>query len=159
METEIQKKKPGPKPKARPDSENRAKRPRRHAVGGAGSGGKLNFNGLDHSKYHYRLVTDEGGRIDEIKEYGYEVDTSTSVSTSSVNSVKTGSSHQVTVDKTSGKRGVLMRQPIEFHEEDRALKAKAIDKKEESMYRQLKTEDGRYGEVDATSNLSRKTDD
>ena len=158
METEIEKKKLG-RPAKRPDPENRAKRPRRHAVGGAGLGGKLNFRGLDKEKYHYRVVTDEGGRLDEFKEYGYDIDQSTNISTSSVNSIKTGSSHQVIVDKTSGKKGVLMRQPIEFHEEDKVLKAKAIDKTEESMYRNLKTDDGRYGDVETSNNLSRKTDD
>ena len=52
-----------------------------------------------------------------------------------------------------------MRQPKEYHEEDQKLRAEAIKKSEESMFRQLKTEEGRYGEVENTNSLARPLDD
>ena len=166
MENEVPKKKPGRPAKSvqqeatavRPDKDNRAKRPRRSPVGGPGSRQRLGVVGKEEG-YHYRWVNDEGSRIAEFEEYGYDVDRSKDINVSSISSIKTGSAHSVVVDKKSGQKGVLMRQPIEFHEEDKGLKAKAIDKSEESMYRQLKSEDGRYGSVDKSDNLSRKVDD
>ena len=94
-------------------------------------------------------------RIEELKSYGYEIDTSENITAISGSAVKTGSAHSVVVDKRTGKKGVLMRQPKEFHEEDKAAKAKAIDKTEESMFRKLKTDEGRYGDIENT-NSSRK---
>ena len=52
-----------------------------------------------------------------------------------------------------------MRQPIEFHEEDRKTRAKAIEKSEESMFRKLKNDEGRYGDVENTNSLSRSVED
>lgn len=149
--------KPGPKPK-RPTAENRTSRPRRSAVGGAGSGGRLKFDNLDPD-YHYYLVTDIGTKVEEFKSYGYEVDRDPNVIVSSVNPTQTGSGHSIVVDKRTGEKGVLMRQPKEYHEEDRELRAKAIAKTEESMFRKLKTDEGRYGEVEQSNNLARAVED
>ena len=160
METEIEKKKPGRPAKARPDTENRAKRPRRHAVGGAAGQSVLNVSGnLDTKNFNYRTVNDEGSRIEEMKTYGYDIVQDEDVSYNSSNQIKTGTAHSVVVDKRTGKKAILMRQPIEFHEEDKTLRAKAIAKSEESMLRKLKTEEGRYGDVEATNSFDRKLDD
>ena len=158
MEEIKERKKPGPKPKQRPTTENRTERPRRHAVGGAGSGGRLTADNLDPD-YNYRFVTDEGSRIEEMKGYGYEIDQDHNVTISTVNPMQTGSAKTVVVDKRTGQKGVLMRQPKEYHEEDAKLRAAAIDKSEESMFRQLKTDEGRYGNVEQSNNLARSVED
>ena len=146
---------------ARPDPSNRANRPTRSKTYADGrSNGPLSMAGdLDDKNYHYRVVTDKGNRVEQLKQYGYEVDQNNNLDFMSGSAVKTGSAHSVVVDKRTGEKGVLMRQPIEFHEEDKLAKAKAIDKTEESMFRKLKTEDGRYGEVEQTNSLAKHNDD
>jgi hypothetical protein len=143
----------------RPDSDNRSNRPRRSAVGGANAGGMLNVIGSLDPNYNYRTVNDEGSRIEEMKSYGYEIAPDEDLKYGSSNPTQTGSAHTVVVDKRTGKKGVLMRQPIDYHEEDRVTRAKAIDKTEESMFRKLKTDEGRYGDVERTNSLARKLDD
>lgn len=143
----------------RPDKENRTNRPRRSAVGGAGSGGRLEVMGKDTSKYNYFIVTDEGSKIEEFKSYGYEIDQNNGIKFSSNNEISSGSNHSVVVDRRTGAKGILMRQLKEYHEEDRIARGKAIDKTEESMFRELKEADGRYGDVEKTNSLAKKTDD
>ena len=145
------------KEEARPDPSNR--QGRRSSANRAGAGPMSLTGNLDHEKYAYCVGTDEGNRIEELKSYGYEIDTSQDVSFSGSNAVKTGSAHSVVVDKRTGKKGVLMRQPREFHEEDKKAKQKAIDKTEESMFRKLKTAEGRYGDVEQSNSLAKATED
>lgn len=155
----TQRKKPGPKPKTRPDPSNRANRPRRSSAASKKQGPLALVGDLDHEKYVYRVANEEGNRIEELKSYGFEVDQDQNVNFQSGNAIKTGSAHSVIVDKRTGKKGVLMRQPREFHEEDKKAKAALIDKTEESMFRKLKTEEGRYGEVEQTNSLAKALDD
>lgn len=143
----------------RPDSSNRSNRPRRSSVGGAAGRSVLNVSGELDPNYVYRTVNDEGSRIEQLKSFGYEVVQEKDLGYNSTNEIKTGSAHSVVVDKRTGKKGVLMRQPLEFHEEDKQLKAKAIDKTEESMFRALKTDDGRYGDIENTNSLAKAVDD
>jgi len=143
----------------RPTPSTRAKRPRRSAVGGAGSGGVLNVSGDKDPNFNYRVVNDEGSRVDVMRSFGYEVVTDDSVKFNSGYEIGTGSSHSVVVDKGTGKKAILMRQPMEFHEEDRIKRAKMIDDSEKSMFRKLETEEGRYGEVEQTNSLAKGTDD
>lgn len=145
--------------KNRPDKANRSNRVRRSAVGGAGIGGKLNVIGHLDTDYIYRTVNDDGARIQEMEDFGYEVVNDKNLIYGSSNPNQTGSTVSVVVDKKSGMKGVLMRQPKEYHEEDRELRAEAIAKSEEAMFREIKTEDGRYGDVERTNSLSRKLDD
>jgi hypothetical protein len=144
---------------ARPDPSNRSKRPRRSSANSRANGPLSMVGDLDHEKYVYRVATDEGNRIEELKSYGYEIDTDQNLGFSGSNAVKTGSAHSVVVDKRTGKKGVLMRQPREFHEEDKAAKAKLIDKTEESMFRKLRNDDGRYGGVENTNSLAKAVED
>lgn len=134
-----------PKKLNRPDSTNRSNRPERTAaVGGKRNVLKAGGN-LDHSKYHYYIVNEEN--IAEFQSYGYEIDESNDVNLQSANGRLTGSQSSAVVDRATGKKAVLMRQPIEFHNEDKELRAKAIDESEESMLRDLKEAEGRYGSV------------
>lgn len=158
METTV-KKRGRPAKTERPDSSNRSGRVRRSSATSRTSGPFAIVGDLDHEKYVYRFANDEGNRIEELKSYGYEIDQSQDITLVSGNAVKTGSAHSVIVDKRTGKKGVLMRQPREFHEEDKAAKAKLIDKTEEDIFRRLKTEDGRYGEVERTNSLAKAVED
>ncbi len=142
----------------RPDPSNRAGRRRVSAVGGAGSGGKLGIIGDLDPAYHYRVCNDEGSNIQEMESFGYDIVTSNEVTFKSTNEIKTGSQHSVVVDRSNGLKGILMRQPIEYQNEDRKARAEMISKGEESMFRNLKTEDGRYGDVETGGGMSKKTD-
>ena len=143
----------------RPEIGNRAERPRRSAVGGAGAGNILNVVGDRDPNYNYRIVNDEGSRIQEMEGYGYKIDQSSNLSIGSNNPTQSGTSHSVVVDKATGKKGVLRRQRKEDHEEDKQLRAAAIAKSEESMFRNLKSEDGRYGEVTNTNSLAKSNEE
>lgn len=143
----------------RPDPSNRANRPRRSSAKSKAVGPLAMVGDLDHENYVYRVANDEGNRIEELKGYGFEIVQDKNVEFISGNAVRTGSARTVVVDKQTGKKGVLMRQPREFHEEDKAEKAKIVDKREESIFRKLKTEDGRYGDVEYTNSLARPIDE
>ena len=153
-EITAERKKPGPKPKVNPD--NRSGRVRRSAVGGKQD--VLGVDGYLDPNYNYRWVNDEGSEIDVMKSYGYDVVEDHNVSVRSKNPTGSGSIKSVVVDKRTGKKGVLMRQPIEFHEEDQKLRAKAIAETEASIFRQMKNEDGRYGEIENTNSLAKEAD-
>ena len=118
----------------------------------------LGVDGYLDPNYNYRWVNDEGSEIDVMKSYGYDVVEDHNVSVRSKNPTGSGSIKSVVVDKRTGKKGVLMRQPIEFHEEDRKLRAKAIAESEASIFRQMKNEDGRYGEIENTNSLAKEAD-
>jgi len=157
-ETKVAPKKRG-RPAKKPDPSNRSGRVRRSSANSRLAGPMALSGNFDHENYVYRVANDEGGRIEELKSYGYEIDQSQDVEFLGGNAVKTGSAHSVIVDKRTGKKGVLMRQPREFHEEDKKLKAEIIDKTERDIFRKLKTDDGRYGEVENTNSLAKAVED
>lgn len=140
------------------NNDDRSNRPRRPAVGGAGAGGKLQVTGEKDPNYIYRFETDEGSAIETMKGHGYKVVEDDDVQISSTNPVQSGSLQTVVVDRKTGAKGILMRQKRVHHEEDKKLRAEMIDKSEESMFRNLKTADGRYGEVENTNSLAREAE-
>ncbi len=142
----------------RPDPSNRTGRRRVSSVGGAGSGGKLGIIGDLDPNFNYRVCNDEGSNIQEMESFGYDIDTDPNIGFKSTNEIKTGSQHSIVVDRKTGGKAILMRQPIEFHNEDNQARADMIAKTEKSMFRNLETEEGRYGTVENTNSLSRKTD-
>ncbi len=141
----------------RPDPNNRSERVIRSAVGGTRN--IINPIGELDPNYNYRVVNDEGTRIDELYGYGYDPVIDENLKLGNSNPEQTGSNHTAVVDKRTGKKGVLMRQPIELHEKDRKRRKEEIDKSEESMFRTIKTDDGRYGDVERSNSLARKTDE
>ena len=152
-------KKRGRKPNAaKITAANRSGRPRRSAVGGKQD--VLGVDGPLDPNYNWRIVNDEGSEVDVMKSYGYEVYQGNEVQIRSKNPTGlTGSGKSVVVDKRTGKKGVLMRQPIEFHEEDRKLRAQQIAETEKSIFRKMQNEDGRYGTVEGGTSLAHETDD
>ncbi|MBT8449019.1 MAG: hypothetical protein KJO69_04985 [Gammaproteobacteria bacterium] len=145
------------RPAKRPDPDNRTNRARRSSVNSGKD--RLSVSGNLDKNYHYHIANDEGSRIEELKSYGYEIAPDQNIGFQTKNKIESGSAHSVVVDRRTGKKGVLMRQPIEFHEEDKKAKAELIAEREKSMFRELKQEDGRYGGVENTSSLARSVDD
>lgn len=161
MEETRTRRKPGPKPKQqeikRPDPSNRSGRVRRSSVNSGRD--RLNVSGSPDPNYVYRTVNDEGSRIEEMKSFGYDIVENEDVNYSSANKIGVGKARTVVVDRRTGKKGVLMRQPKEYHDEDAAAKEALLKEKEKSMFRLLKTEDGRYGEVENTNSLAKAIED
>jgi len=133
------------------------KKVRRHAVGRNAS--HLAIIGEKDPNFNYRIANATDTRINELKSYGYEIDQSPDLQIGSANPEQTGSAHSAVVDRGTGQKAVIMRQPIDYQKEDKGLRAKAIDKTEESMFRNIKTEEGRYGGVEKSDSLARKVED
>lgn len=141
----------------RPSPSNRSERPRRSAVGGAGANNVLTTIGQKDPNYFYYFAMES--QVEEFKGYGYEVVQDGDLRVDSRNPISSGSARSVVVNRSNGQKGVLMRQPMEFHKEDQKLRAEAIAKSEESMYRLTKTEEGRYGSVETSNSLAREIED
>lgn len=88
--------------------------------------------------YVYRWVNDVPGRIEQLKERGYEVVTqNVEVGQSTVDrGTNTGSGRSIQVG--GGVTGVLMRIPREYYQEDQAAKAAENDALEAAMRRKAK---------------------
>ena len=104
-------------------------------------------HGQDTDGYKLRWVNDTDNRLQTFKTAGYEY----------VESAKVGDSH---VDGTHNENGVvskemgkgttayLMKQRLDYFEEDKAAKQKIVDETEESMRRKPDdNRDGQYGEI------------
>jgi hypothetical protein len=83
----------------------------------------------------YRIVNDEGGRVEAFEDIGYEVVTH-DVKIGKARAGRTrgepGSTHVINVG--GGKKAVLMRQAQENYDEDQTLKAQRIKRTEDIMY-------------------------
>lgn len=96
--------------------------------------------------YKYRWVNDDGARIPEFKEGGYEavIDRTMVVGDSSTSSPSTLGAH-VTKNVGQGVTAHLMRIKDEFYEEDQIAKARVVDQKEESLKEDMNKISGKYG--------------
>ena len=107
-----------------------------------GSRNRLSFNNLDPN-YYYRVINDTDDRIDRAVEAGYEF----VVSNKRLGDIQAGDDSpvgsQVKKAVGGGTVGYLMRQPMEFHNEDQQIKMDRIDELEEST--KPKAELGQYG--------------
>ena len=109
---------------------------------------QLAVQGIDTENYKYRWVNDIGVRIDQFKQAGYEpVEQDGSIMLGTGITQAMGSVVKAVVDRTTGQEAVLMRIRKEWYDEDQAKRDAEIDASEESMFRQLKEADGRYGKV------------
>jgi hypothetical protein len=109
--------------------------------------GKLNVSGMEEG-YYYHVVNDKNGRVEQLKQRGFEVvqhDGRVSMGDSADKQV--GSVVKTVTDSKDGTKGVLMRIPQEFKDEDDAFRQKQIDKSEEALFRNAKDEKGRYGDI------------
>lgn len=94
--------------------------------------------------YRYRVVNDDGDRVEMLKERGYEVVTG-NVRLGDKRVATAGSEGTpVTAYVGGGMKGVLMRIPKEYFDEDQAAKQDYVDSTEAAT----KTSAGDYGKVE-----------
>lgn len=128
------------------ENRNVSKHTRRRTLEDDLGTGRLNVEGMEEG-YYYHVVNDEKGRVERLKARGFEVvEQGKGATMGDANAKQAGSIVQTAVNK-EGTKGILMRQPIEFREEDNAFKNRQIDEAEKAMFRQSENEDGRYGEI------------
>ena len=130
------------------------KRPKRTPV--SGNRNILTVEGKDPN-YKYTWVNDDDkGSIQRFKEAGYEfVDDELKVGDKNVDG-STLPSSVVSKNVGQGLTAYLMRQPMEFHEEDMAAKHKRVDELEADMKRELNSgKDGTYGSVEFERKFSK----
>jgi len=97
--------------------------------------------------YQYRIVNDDGDRITQFEEMGYEIVRDTNVQVGDrriVNPTGEGSSVQVSVG--GGMKAYVMRIKDEFYQEDRAAKDRHINDVEKGLARNT-NETADYGKI------------
>ena len=97
--------------------------------------------------FHYCWVNDTGTRIQEYLDADYEIVQDSSAKVGDSNDAHVGDAVTITVDRTTGMKAILMRQPLEFYKEDRSAEQVQVTRSEESLFRQQNEEHGRYGEI------------
>lgn len=119
-------------------------RVRRTPINGTRS--RLEVRGKD-PQFHYRIVNDIDGRIQEFQDMGYELVTDKEVTVGDkriANPTQEGSPIKVSVGQ--GIQGYVMRQKKDWFEEDQKAKAAQIDEVEKSM-RSDAEQAGFYGKL------------
>lgn len=109
----------------------------------------LTVKGKDPN-FHYRIVNDEGDRIQEFEAIGYELvrDSTVKVGDRRIsNPTQDGSPVEVSLG--GGNKGFLMRIPKEYAEEDAKAKMAYLDKLEAGMKREAR-DSADYGKVSIT---------
>lgn len=130
----------------RPNREESAHKRRRTLADDLGAG-RLNVENLDPN-FHYRIENDENGKIERLKAMGYENVTHNEGTTmGDANADEVGDLVQTTVNK-EGVKGYLLKQPIEFYEEDEKFLQDQVNKTEEGMFKNAENEKGRYGTIE-----------
>lgn len=124
--------------------QTKKRRPRRTSINGTRN--VLTVQGKEPG-FVYRIVNDDGDRVGQMEDIGYEVvcDSSVKVGDRRVaNATQQGSPVRVSVGR--GVQGVLMRIPKEFYDEDQAAKQNNLNELDAQMKREIKTS-ADYGKV------------
>jgi len=103
---------------------------------------------IDTDEYVGRWINDTPGRIERVKQAGYEMVESASVGDSRVDGTHNDSGC-VSLDVGKGVTAYLMQQRREYFDEDQAAKQKLVDESEESIRRNKNDNrnDGFSGEI------------
>lgn len=120
------------------------RKPRRTAINGTRN--VLTVSGKEPD-FMYRIVNDDGDRISQFEEMGYEIVKDQNVKVGDrriANPTKEGSPIQVSVG--GGTKAFLMRIPKEWYDEDQAAKAKRVDELEKGTLKEAR-EAADYGKV------------
>lgn len=120
------------------------KRPNRTPLG---QRSRLTVKGKE-AGFHYRIVNDEEGRIQDFMDAGYEIVADNNVSVGDkriANPTQEGSPIKVHVG--GGKQAYLMRIKDEYYNEDQAAKQTSVNELEESMKANSKAD---YGNITIT---------
>lgn len=134
-------------PKAEPVAKMQPRPARRRNISGPRD--ILTVKGNLDPDYVYRIVNDRGDRVAKFEDMGYEVvkDNSLKIGDARVGRASdVGSPVTATVSETNGDKGILMRIPKEFYDEDFKAKMEYVDKTEESMYEEAK-KGSDYGKI------------
>lgn len=133
-------------------STKRAERPTRVPM----SGQRLRMHISEEEQdpaFHYAWINDDGDLIFRAKRAGYthvereEMPTWGEISVDSANSVDS----VISMPVGQGKTAYLMKQPMEFYEEDKAAADRLVDAREADMKKELNSgKDGTYGSVEIT---------
>ena len=110
---------------------------------------KLRIRGQEPG-FVYRIVNDIDDRVSVLQERGYEIVTDKTVTVGDkriANPTQEGSPVKVSVG--NGVQAYVMRIKDEWHKEDQAAKNEQIDKLEEAMYKDNKSNDF-YGKLKIT---------
>ena len=108
----------------------------------------LTVAGVDNEMYEHRIVNDDGDRVKMFQARGWEIvqDTDDTITVGDRRlGVPSNEGSPVVVSVGGGKRGVLMRIPREWFEEDQQAKQDELDKLDDALRDQ--TSDGFYGKV------------
>jgi len=102
----------------------------------------------DTDEYKYRWVNDKDNRLETFRTAGYEHVESAKVGDSHVDGTHTESG-VVSRDMGKGTNSFLMKQRLDYFNEDKTAKQKIVDETEESMRRKPgdNRDDGQYGEI------------
>lgn len=122
------------------------KRPNRTPLG---TRNRLNVKGKE-AGFHYRIVNDNEGRIQDFIDAGYEIVSDTSVSVGDkriANPTQEGSPVKIHVG--GGQQGYLMRIKDEWYKEDQDAKQAQINELEDGMKAKAK-EESFYGNITIT---------
>lgn len=95
--------------------------------------------------YFYRVVNDVGDRVEILKERGYEVETKDIRVGDRRVATPTAEGSPVQVHVGGGMKGIVMKIPKEFKEEDDAMKQEYVDSIEASLKNKSA---GEYGNVE-----------
>ncbi len=112
------------------------RKPRRASINGTRN--VLTVSGKEPG-FEYRIVNDDGDRVSQFEEMGYEVVKDSSIKVGDrriANPTKEGSPIQVSVG--GGQKAYLMRIREDWHKEAQEDKAKHVDEIEKSMLREAK---------------------
>lgn len=118
-------------------------RPTRTPVGVRG---RLNVRNKDPN-YEYRIVNDENGRVAIFEDAGYEVVTGGETIGDSRLSQPNKEGSVVSTHVGAGVKGVLMRIPKDWYQEDQQAKRAFINEKEATI---TNKQDGGYGRIDSS---------
>ena len=120
------------------------RKPRRANINGTRN--VLTVSGKDPA-FEYRVVNDEGDRISQFQEMGYEVVIDSNVTVGDrriANPTKEGSPIQVSVG--NGTKALVMRIRKDWYDEDQAAKSKRIDETEKGLLKDAKNGSD-YGKI------------
>ncbi len=113
------------------------RKPRRTSINGARN--VLTVSGKEPG-FEYRIVNDDGDRVAQFEEMGYEVVKDSSIKVGDrriANPTKEGSPIQVSVG--GGQKAYLMRIREDWYKEAQEDKAKAVDEIEKGMLKEAKS--------------------
>jgi len=104
--------------------------------------------------FHYAWINDQNGMIQRAKAAGYEVCSRAEFPAWGEATVDSsdGTSTAVEMDVGAGVTAYLMKQPMEYHEEDQTELAQMADDREADLKKLLDSGNGTYGKLDISRN-------